>query len=199
MGLFKKKANAPVEADAATNVPSKKGGRNKKNELVKVLDESVWESVHEELKNNTQFVITEDGNTRYVAFLFDTTQCGGLAGKDARKDESKGSIIEAIRTGAIKTYIRTEMLMDDVFISDEVGYQKPRKEFFDAIKNRLGDVANDEILIVGDSLTSDMKLADNCNLISCFYNPKKKDYKVDFKIDYEISDLNEVKKICQLD
>ena len=116
MGLFKKKANAPVEADAATNVPSKKGGRNKKNELVKVLDESVWESVHEELKNNTQFVITEDGDTRYVAFLFDTTQCGGLAGKDARKDESKGSIIEAIRTGAIKTYIRTEMLMDDVFI-----------------------------------------------------------------------------------
>lgn len=116
MGLFKKKANAPVEADAATNVPSKKGGRNKKNELVKVLDESVWESVHEELKNNTQFVITEDGDTRYVAFLFDTTQCGGLAGKDARKDESKGSIIEAIRTGAIKTYIRTEMLMDNVFI-----------------------------------------------------------------------------------
>ena len=92
-----------------------------------------------------------------------------------------------------------DKLMDDVFISDEVGYQKPRKEFFDAIKNRLGDVANDEILIVGDSLTSDMKLADNCNLISCFYNPKKKDYKVDFKIDYEISDLNEVKKICQLD
>ena len=73
MGLFKKKANAPIEADAATNVPSKKGGRNKKNELVKVLDESVWESVHEELKNNTQFVITEDGDTRYVAFLFDTT------------------------------------------------------------------------------------------------------------------------------
>ena len=92
-----------------------------------------------------------------------------------------------------------DKLMDDVFISDEVGYQKPRKEFFDAIKNRLGDIANDEILIVGDSLTSDMKLADNCNLISCFYNPKKKDYKVDFKIDYEISDLNEVKKICQLD
>ena len=92
-----------------------------------------------------------------------------------------------------------DKLMDDVFISDEVGYQKPRKEFFDAIKNRLGDVANDEILIVGDSLTSDMKLADNCNLISCFYNPKKKDYKADFKIDYEISDLNEVKKICQLD
>ena len=117
MGLFKKKAKASSEAEAATNASAKKGGRNKKNELVKVLDESVWESVHEELKANTQFVITDDdGDTRYVAFLFDTAQCGGLAGKDARKDESKGSIIEAIRTGAIKTYIRTEMLMDEVFI-----------------------------------------------------------------------------------
>lgn len=115
MGLFKKKANTNV--DAAANESGKKAGRNKKNELVKVLDESVWESVHEELKNNKQFVITdEDGNTRYVAFLFDTRQCGGLAGKEARKDESKGSIIEAIKTGAIKTYIRVEMLMDEVFI-----------------------------------------------------------------------------------
>lgn len=118
MGLFKKKTNAETEVseDAVVETP-KKGNSRKKNELVKVLDESVWESVHEEFKDNSQFVITDDdGNTRYVAFLFDTKQCGGLAGKDARKDESKGSIIEAIRTGSIKTYIRIEMLMDDVFI-----------------------------------------------------------------------------------
>lgn len=119
MGLFKKKNNAeesnkPLEN--AAEAPVKKN-RKKKNELAKVLDESVWESVHEELKNNTQFIITEkDGTSRYVAFLFDTMQCGGLAGKDARKDESKGSIIESIKMGSIKTYIRLEMLMDDVFI-----------------------------------------------------------------------------------
>ena len=146
----------------------------------------------------------EEANDTYFSKLGDT-----IVFKDNSYElvkSLKGKIKQYVVTnGAIRVQ-KTKLaksgfdkLMDDVFISDEVGYQKPRKEFFDAIKNRLGDIANDEILIVGDSLTSDMKLADNCNLISCFYNPKKKDYKVDFKIDYEISDLNEVKKICQLD
>lgn len=112
MGLFKKKVSTDNTAELQT-----KGGRIKKNELVKVLEESVWESVHEEFKNNKQFVIKdENGNRCYVAFLFDTRQCGGLAGKEARKDESKGSILEAIKIGSIKTYLRVEMLMDEVFI-----------------------------------------------------------------------------------
>lgn len=117
MGLFKKKAAAGDAAQSNTKESSVKGGRSKKNELVKVLEESVWESVHEEFRNNKQFVMEDaQGNTCYVAFLFDTRQCGGLAGKEARKDESKGSIIEAIKIGSIKTYLRVEMLMDDVFI-----------------------------------------------------------------------------------
>ena len=117
MGLFKKKAPAGNSAEPQIKESSAKGGRSKKNELVKVLEESVWESVHEEFKANKQFIIEdEQGNTCYVAFLFDTRQCGGLAGKEARKDESKGSIIEAIKIGSIKTYLRVEMLMDEVFI-----------------------------------------------------------------------------------
>lgn len=117
MGLFKKKTAAGDAAQSNTKESSVKGGRSKKNELVKVLEESVWESVHEEFRNNKQFVMEDaQGNTCYVAFLFDTRQCGGLAGKEARKDESKGSIIEAIKIGSIKTYLRVEMLMDDVFI-----------------------------------------------------------------------------------
>lgn len=117
MGLFKKKAGADNAVQPDKKGSPVKGGRSKKNELVKVLEESVWESVHEEFKNNKQFVMEdEQGNTCYVAFLFDTRQCGGLAGKEARKDESKGSIIEAIKIGSIKTYLRVEMLMDDVFI-----------------------------------------------------------------------------------
>lgn len=117
MGLFKKKASADNTAEPQTKESFAKGGRSKKNELVKVLEESVWESVHEEFKNNKQFVIKdENDNICYVAFLFDTRQCGGLAGKEARKDESKGSILEAIKIGSIKTYLRVEMLMDEVFI-----------------------------------------------------------------------------------
>ena len=90
--------------------------KKKKSELVNVLDESVWESVNEDFKANKQFIIQDGGETKYVAFLFETDQVGGLAGKENRRDESKGSVIEAIRTGRIKTYIRVEMLMDNAFI-----------------------------------------------------------------------------------
>ena len=190
-----------------------------KLELYKRINLGYWEMFEKNLITKEKLVVkrfedylealgvklnAEDVNDTYFSKLGDT-----IVFKDNSYElvkSLKGKIKQYVVTnGAIRVQ-KTKLaksgfdkLMDDVFISDEVGYQKPRKEFFDAIKNRLGDVANDEILIVGDSLTSDMKLADNCNLISCFYNPKKKDYKVDFKIDYEISDLNEVKKICQLD
>lgn len=190
-----------------------------KLELYKRINLSYWEMFEKNLITKEKLVVkrfedylealgvklnAEEVNDTYFSKLGDT-----IVFKDNSYElvkSLKGKIKQYVVTnGAIRVQ-KTKLaksgfdkLMDDVFISDEVGYQKPRKEFFDAIKNRLGDIANDEILIVGDSLTSDMKLADNCNLISCFYNPKKKDYKVDFKIDYEISDLNEVKKICQLD
>lgn len=190
-----------------------------KLELYKRINLDYWEMFEKNLITKEKLVVkrfedylealgvklnAEEVNDTYFSKLGDT-----IVFKDNSYElvkSLKGKIKQYVVTnGAIRVQ-KTKLaksgfdkLMDDVFISDEVGYQKPRKEFFDAIKNRLGDIANDEILIVGDSLTSDMKLADNCNLISCFYNPKKKDYKVDFKIDYEISDLNEVKKICQLD
>ena len=190
-----------------------------KLELYKRINLGYWEMFEKNLITKEKLVVkrfedylealgvklnAEEVNDTYFSKLGDT-----IVFKDNSYElvkSLKGKIKQYVVTnGAIRVQ-KTKLaksgfdkLMDDVFISDEVGYQKPRKEFFDAIKNRLGDIANDEILIVGDSLTSDMKLADNCNLISCFYNPKKKDYTVDFKIDYEISDLNEVKKICQLD
>ena len=124
MGLFggkKNKKNADGADEQVTPVVDKKakakGSKKKKNELLKVLDESVWESVHEDFKANKQFIVRDDdGSEKYLGLLFDTNLIGGLAGKEAKKDESKGSIIEAIRTGRIKTYIRSEMLMDDLFI-----------------------------------------------------------------------------------
>lgn len=118
MGFFKKNNGTPPEAPEANEKPKddKASTKKKASDLPKVLDESVWESVHEDLKKNKRFILNENGTTKYVALLFSTDEIGGLAGKEAKRDESKGSIIEAIRTGRIKTYIRMEMLMDDCFI-----------------------------------------------------------------------------------
>ena len=43
MGLFKRKAPVNTSAEPQIKESSTKGGRSKKNELVKVLEESVWE------------------------------------------------------------------------------------------------------------------------------------------------------------
>lgn len=108
MGIFGRgKSNNAAPAAPQAEVKKKSG------ELSKVLSESVWESAHEDLKANTQFIINDNGKVEYVALLVDTAQFGGLAGREARKDESKGSIIEAIKTGRIKTYLTREMLLDD--------------------------------------------------------------------------------------
>ena len=125
MGLFKKNKepdNTPdvknePKNDAKGSEKGKSGNNRKKSELLRCLDESVWESVLADFKANKKFIITdEDGSKRYVGLLFDTMSVGGLVGKDAKKDESKGSALEAIRTSRIKAYIRNEMLLDDSFI-----------------------------------------------------------------------------------
>ena len=46
--------------------------------------------------------------------------------------------------------------------------------------------------MVGDSLTSDMRGANNAGMIACWYNPKGMVSDKGAKIDYEIKDLHEV-------
>ncbi len=55
-------------------------------------------------------------------------------------------------------------LVNEVLSADMFGYMKPRKEFFEAIQNLLKNYNNEEYLITGDSLKSDVLLAMNCEL-----------------------------------
>ena len=86
-------------------------------------------------------------------------------------------------------------LFEDCFISDRIGVEKPNVAFFTHVKKALGDVADSEILIVGDSLTSDMKGGNNAGILCCWYNPAHKENKKGLRIDYEIRNLWEIKDI----
>ncbi len=50
-----------------------------------------------------------------------------------------------------------DRIMDGVFVSELMGYPKPRKEFFDGCFAALSDVDRNKCILVGDSLTSDMR------------------------------------------
>ena len=88
-------------------------------------------------------------------------------------------------------------LFDQVFISDVIGYEKPSVEFFAPVFEYIGDVDKSEILIIGDSLTSDIRGGNNVGILTCWYNPQGKVKDRDVQVDYEIKDLNEVLSIIE--
>ena len=86
-------------------------------------------------------------------------------------------------------------LFDGVFISEEIGIEKPMMGFFDQVFEIIGRCAPDEVIIVGDSLTSDMRGGNNAGIINCWYNPKHELNNTDVKIDYEIDNLWKLEEI----
>ena len=87
---------------------------------------------------------------------------------------------------------------DHIFISEEIGIEKPNKGFFDVVFAEIGEFSRDEILIVGDSLTSDMQGGVNAGIKTCWFNPKGVENASKLQPDYEIRDIGEVLKITNL-
>ena len=88
-------------------------------------------------------------------------------------------------------------LVEDVFISDLIGYEKPAMEFFDHVFEKIGTYDKNEVLIIGDSLTSDMKGGNNAGIVCCWYNPTHLENTKNVKIDYEIDDLWQLEEILK--
>ena len=90
-------------------------------------------------------------------------------------------------------------LLDGVLISEEIGAEKPDPAFFAAAAPLLPNCAPDQILMVGDSLTSDMQLANNIGLAACWYNPKGLQPPAHLHLDHIIQDLRQVPALCGLE
>ncbi|MBE6884741.1 MAG: noncanonical pyrimidine nucleotidase, YjjG family [Ruminococcaceae bacterium] len=85
-----------------------------------------------------------------------------------------------------------DMLFDGVFISEKLGAEKPGISFFEAIWEKIGRYNRDEVMIVGDSLSSDIQGGNNADILCCWYNPEKKKKPENLRIDYDIQSLEEV-------
>ncbi|MFQ5855629.1 MAG: YjjG family noncanonical pyrimidine nucleotidase [Anaerolineae bacterium] len=80
----------------------------------------------------------------------------------------------------------------EVVISEEVGAAKPDRRIFDVAFSRMGNPKKDEVLIVGDSLTSDIKGGNEYGIDTCWFNPTQTPCYHDVEIQYEISSLSEL-------
>lgn len=86
-------------------------------------------------------------------------------------------------------------IMDGVFISEEMGHEKPSKAYFDEVFKEIGVVDRKRVLIVGDSLTSDITGGNNANIDTCWFNARNKERAANLRIDYEIKNVAEVLNI----
>ena len=90
-----------------------------------------------------------------------------------------------------------EKYFQDIFISERVGVDKPQKEFFDRSFATIPDLDPSQAMIIGDSLTSDMRGGINAGITTCWYNPKHKPRRADIPVDYEIEDLLELPRLLE--
>ena len=86
-------------------------------------------------------------------------------------------------------------LFDGVFISDRVGFEKPAREFFDHVFAQIGPVDPAETMIVGDSLTGDIRGGNNAGIVTCWYNPAGLPNDRGVRVDREIRNLWEIESM----
>jgi len=84
---------------------------------------------------------------------------------------------------------------DDVFISEDVGYQKPDVRFFEYVYDRIGMPKKDEMIILGDSKTSDIQGGINFGITTCWFNKYGFDKYPNVTADYEIDKLMDFFKV----
>ena len=85
-----------------------------------------------------------------------------------------------------------------VVISEEVGAAKPDPRIFDAAFEQMGRPARQEVLIVGDSLTSDIQGGNQYGVDTCWYNPRYLPHSAEIEAVYEIRTLSELRGIIGL-
>lgn len=66
-----------------------------------------------------------------------------------------------------------EVFGDNLFISGELGVQKPERRYFDLVCEKLGIADRRRALVIGDSLSSDILGGNNAGIPTCWINSKR--------------------------
>ncbi|WP_090633772.1 YjjG family noncanonical pyrimidine nucleotidase [Neobacillus massiliamazoniensis] len=86
-------------------------------------------------------------------------------------------------------------LFKRIFVSEDTGFQKPMKEFFDYVFARIPNFSAEQALIIGDSLSADIKGGQLAGLDTCWFNPEMKPNKTKLIPTYQIQKLEELYRI----
>lgn len=89
-------------------------------------------------------------------------------------------------------------LFKGIFVSEDTGFQKPMKEFFDYVFARIPNFSVEQALIIGDSLSADIKGGQLAGLDTCWFNPEMKPNETKMIPTYQIQKLEELYRILEV-
>lgn len=82
--------------------------------------------------------------------------------------------------------------ISDVIVSETTGFLKPDEGFFKYTFIKCDIENKSEVIIIGDSLTADMRGGADFGITTCWFNPKKVQNDMGIKINHEITDLRDI-------
>ena len=137
---------------------------------------------------------------RYGQLLGEGTQL--LDGAEALLAWLNGRYQLALITNGLKDVQRPRLAhstighyFNPVIISDEVGVAKPNGRIFDIAFAQMGNPPKNDVLMIGDSLTSDMAGGIGYGIDTCWFNPAQKPRPTEMPITYEIHTLSQLQTI----
>ena len=88
-------------------------------------------------------------------------------------------------------------MVDGIFISERVGFSKPNIRFFEAVRDSIDGFDERDAVVIGDSLTSDIRGGNNADIRTIWYNPKSMPNTTDVRPDYIATSYEEILEILQ--
>ena len=146
--------------------------------------------------------IAEDFNRDYQVTLGDHIEFEDNA-KEILLAQKKVYTIAAVTNGTKVAQEKKlslsglDKVIDYIFISENIGVEKPNKEFFDYVFEKMNIQDKKEVLIIGDSLTSDIKGGVIAGIDTCWFNPHHKENNLNIPVTYEIDNLAEISDIVK--
>ena len=104
--------------------------------------------------------------------------------------------VEAVQRGRLGPALAP--LIEEAFISETAGARSRPWNTFDYVFAHIDGITRENCLVIGDSLTSDIQGANNYGLACCWFNPKKAPKPESLRVDYEIRDLRELLRHCEI-
>ena len=83
------------------------------------------------------------------------------------------------------------------FISEEIGANKPAREFFERSFAKISGFESAKTMMIGDSLSSDILGGQNAGIATCWINPKGKKCTLEKDPDYQLASIAQLEELLK--